>query len=249
MGSRCRGPRENDRQPATAKGGMAMKSTAEAESFNHDAPGIRPIAGVSVPDNPLITAAIEYAQRLSEPYLFNHAMRSWLFAETIGRIKGIEYDHEVVAIGTILHDIGLTATVSGPNRFEVNGADAALAFIKGKGFSGHRAQLIWDLVALNSTPSLALHKEPEVAVGTMGIGLDYGGFGVEAIPTANIELILSAFPRLKMKQRFAETCCRRVTAEPETSYDNFLRDFGERFVPGYKAMSTVDLLMNAQFGE
>jgi hypothetical protein len=32
-------------------------------------------------------------------------------------------------------------------------------------------------VALNSTPSLALNKEPEVAVGTMGIGLDYGFLG------------------------------------------------------------------------
>ena len=74
-------------------------------------------------------------------------MRSWLFAETIGHIKGIDYDREVVAIGTVLHDIGLTAGVSGPNRFEVNGADAALSFIKGKGLSDHRAQLIWDLVA------------------------------------------------------------------------------------------------------
>jgi len=52
-----------------------------------------------------------------------------------------------------------------------------------------------------------------------------------------------------MKQRFAETCCRFVTTKPETSYDNFLRDFGERFVPGYKAVSTVDLLMNAPFDE
>ena len=74
--------------------------------------------------------------------------------------------------------------MSGPNRFEVNGADAAVSFIKGKGFSDRRVQLIWDLVALNSTPSLALHKETEVAVGTMGIGLDYGGFGVEALPQA-----------------------------------------------------------------
>lgn len=41
-------------------------------------------------------------------------MRSWLFAEAMGRIKGIDYDREVVAIGTILHDIGLTASVSGP---------------------------------------------------------------------------------------------------------------------------------------
>jgi hypothetical protein len=32
----------------------------------------RLIAGVSVADNPLIAAVIEYAQRISEPYLFNH---------------------------------------------------------------------------------------------------------------------------------------------------------------------------------
>jgi len=217
--------------------------------FNRDASQTRLIAGVSVPDGPLITAVIEYAQRLSEPYLFNHAMRSWLFAEAIGRIKGIDYDSEVVAIGTMLHDTGLTASVSGPNRFEVNGADAALSFIKGKGLSDRRAQLTWDLVALNSTPSLALHKEPEVAVGTMGIGVDYGGFGVEALPAADVERILGAFPRLRMKQQFTETCCRLVTAKPETSHDNFLRDFGERFVPGYKAVSTVDLLMNAPFDE
>jgi len=207
------------------------------------------IAGVTVPDNPLITAAIQYAQRISEPYLFNHVMRSWLFAETIGRMKGIDYDREVVAIGTLLHDIGLTASVSGPNRFEVNGANAVLSFIKDEGLSGRRVQLIWDLVALNSTPSLALHKEPEVAVGTMGIGLDYGGFGIEALPADDVERIVKAFPRLKMKQRFAEACCRLVTAKPETSHDNFLRDFGERFVPGYKALSTVDVLMNAPFDE
>jgi hypothetical protein len=207
------------------------------------------IAGVSVIDSPLVTSVIEYAQRLSEPYLFNHAMRSWLFAEAVGRTRGLDYDREVVAIGTVLHDIGLTASVTGSNRFEVNGADAAVSFIKGKGVSDRRAQLIWDLVALNSTPSLALHKEPEVAVGTMGIGLDYGGFFVEALPAGDLERILNAFPRLKMKQGFAETCCRLVTKKPETSYDNFLRDFGERFVPGYKSVSTVDLLMNAPFDE
>ena len=100
-----------------------------------------------------------------------------------------------------------------------------------------------------STPSLALHKEPEVAVGTMGIGLDYGGFGMQALPAGDLERILSAYPRLKMKHRFADTCCRLVTEKPETSYDNFLRDFGERFVPGYKTVSTVDLLMNAPFDE
>ena len=219
-----------------------------SEMINEARPS-RLIAGVGVPDTPLITAAIEYAQRLSEPYLFNHAMRSWLFAEMIGRAKGINYDREVVAIGTILHDIGLTPEVPGPNRFEVNGANAALSFIAGRGFSDRRAQLVWDLVALNSTPSLALHKEPEVAVGTMGIGLDYGGFGLDTLQPDDAGRVLSAFPRLRMKDSFSQACCRLVTQRPETSHDNFLRDFGERFVPGYRAISTVDLLMNAPFEE
>jgi hypothetical protein len=131
----------------------------------------------------------------------------------------------------------------------VNGADAALSLIRGKDLSDRRAQLIWDLIALNSTPSVALHKEPEVAVGTMGIGLDYGGFGVEALPPGDVERILSAFPRLRMKQEFTEACGRLVTMKPETSYGNFLQDFGERFVSGYRPVSTVDFLMNAPFDE
>ena len=211
--------------------------------------GSHVIAGVSVPDSPLISEAIEYAQKVSDPYLFNHAMRSWLFAAKIGQSKGIDCDLEVVAVGTILHDIGLSAVVSGPNRFEVNGAAAARSFVKERGISDRRAQLIWDLVALNSTVSIALHKEPEVALGTMGIGLDYGGFFFELVPSADMTEILRAFPRLEMKTKFTETCCRLVTAKPETSSDNFLRDFGERFVPGYKPVSTVDLLMNAPFEE
>ena len=209
----------------------------------------RPIAGVSMPDTSLISQAVEYAQKLSEPYLFNHAMRSWLFAAKIAELKGMDCDLEVVAVGTVLHDIGLTAGVSGANRFEVNGADAARSFVKERGFSDRRAQLLWDLVALNSTPSLALYKETEVALATMGIGLDYGGFGLESIPAADIMEIVRAFPRLDMKRKFAEACRDVVTKRPQTSYDNFLRDFGEHFVPGYKPISTVDLLMSAPFEE
>ena len=178
-----------------------------------------------MPDSPLITEVLEYAQKLYEPYLFNHAMRSWLFAAKIGQLKGIDCDLEVVAVGTILHDIGLSAGVSGANRFEVNGAAAALSFVKERGLSNRRAQLIWDLVALNSTPSIALHKEAEVALGTMGIGLDYGGFFFELIPSADMTEILRAFPRLKMKDQI-----RRDVLPPRgREAGDKLRQFSARF--------------------
>ena len=167
----------------------------------------------------------------------------------IAEVKGIDCDPEVVAVGTILHDIGLTASVAGPNRFEVNGAEAALSFITSRGVAGRRAQLIWDLVAPQLASSIALHKEPEVAVGTMGIALDYGGLFMAALPPNALTDILAAYPRLRMKDEFSRACCQLVTARPETSYDNFLRDFGERFVPGYQPMSSVDFLMNAPFEE
>jgi len=69
------------------------------------------------------------------------------------------------------------------------------------------------------------------------------------IPPAEMTAILRAFPRLKMKQNFTETCRHLVVTRPETTSDNFLRDFGERFVPGYTRPSTVDFLSGSPFTE
>jgi hypothetical protein len=109
--------------------------------------------------------------------------------------------------------------------------------------------LIWDGVALNSTPSIALHKEIEVSLCTAGIGLDWGGFGYESLSASRIAEVVDAFPRLDMKQRFAQAVCWVVKTRPTTTYDNFAGDFGDRFVAGYKRPSTVDVLMNAPFAE
>ena len=209
----------------------------------------RLLAGVSVPDTSTISRAIEFAREKSEPYLFNHVMRSWLFAALLAQRKQTAHDGEVLAVTTILHDLGLAEAFNGPLRFEVEGANAARAFARNEAIDERRAQLIWDGVALNSTVSIALYKEPEIALATMGIGLDWGGFGYEALTDAEVAGIVAEFPRLEMKERFTKAVCRIVETRPETTYDNFARDFGARFVPGYKPASTVDYLLNSPFKE
>jgi sulfur transfer protein SufE len=134
-------------------------------------------------------------------------------------------------------------------RFEVQTANAARGFAQRAGLDARRAQLIWDGAALNSTPSIALYKETEVRLCTLGIGLDWGGWGIESLTPVQVDTIVDAFPRLQMKQQFSRAVCRICETRPATTYDNFARDFGERFVPGYKAPSTVDLLFAAPFGE
>src|SRR6185436_16302402 len=170
----------------------------------------RLLAGVSVPDTPTISRAIEFAREKSEPYLFNHAMRSWLFAALLAQRKQTAHDGEVLAVTTILHDLGLAEAFNGPLRFEVEGANAARTFARNEGMEDRRAQLIWDGVALNSTPSISLFKEAEIAVATMGIGLDWGGWGYDSVTGAELTAIIEAFPRLGMKERFTQAVCRIV---------------------------------------
>jgi hypothetical protein len=209
----------------------------------------RALGTITVIDTPLVTRAMDYAQTHSEPYLFNHAVRSWLFSVRLGQLQGIAHDAEVVAVGSLLHDLGLANNFAGPRRFEIEGADAARAFAREQGLDDRRVQLIWDTVALNSTPSISMHKEAEVALCTAGIVLDFGGPQYDQIPPDEMNSILAAFPRLDMKRCFTDSVCRLVEAKPETTYDNFARDFGERFVPGYTRPSTVEFLLNAPFRE
>jgi HD superfamily phosphodiesterase len=92
----------------------------------------REIAEVTIPDTPLVAYSMEEARALSEPYLFNHAVRSWLFAVQLAEVQGVSYDEEVVAVASLLHDVGLTGKYQGKRRFEVEGADAARALAKGR---------------------------------------------------------------------------------------------------------------------
>jgi hypothetical protein len=209
----------------------------------------RLLGGITVSVTPLVRQAMAYARRHSEPYLYNHAVRSWLFAVRLGQFRQVAHDPEVVAVGTLLHDIGLTAAGSGPRRFEIEGADVARSFAQRRGLDGRRAQLIWDSVALNSTPSIGMYKEAEVALCTAGIGLDFGGPDYDRFPPDEMQAILAAFPRLGMKRAFTDAICRICVDRPETTYDNFAGDFGERFVPGYRRPSAVDYLTNAPFEE
>jgi hypothetical protein len=176
-------------------------------------------------------------------------MRSWLFAAALAQKKGAEHDTEVLAIATLLHDLGLAKAFSGPLRFEVEGANAALAFAREQGLTESRSQTVWDVVALNSTPSIAFYKQGEVSLATAGIALDWGGWGYDVLSQTQLLTILDAFPRLDMKKNFTRDVCRIVESRPDTTYDNFARDFGERYVKGYTRPSIVDFLLGAPFKE
>src|SRR6266404_5718467 len=207
------------------------------------------IAGIKVPDTVLVRDAIDLSRSASEPFLFNHAMRTWLFGVLLSESAERAPDAELLAVATILHDLGLTDRYTAENRFEVDGANAAPSFLKGRGISTQQMQVVGDAIALHTTRSIALHKEPEVAMTHSGIAVDVIGAGLELIPQDSVRAILAEFPRLSMKTQFQECLCGVVRRKPATSYDNILRDIGTRYVKGYTAPSAADLIENAPFTE
>ena len=205
------------------------------------------LAGIKVSDSALVHDAIELARTSSAPFLFNHVMRSWLFCVLAAERAQAKPDPELLAVAAVLHDLGLTESHAGQDRFEVDGANAAKLFLKGHGIPQQQIQLVWDAIALHTTRSIALHKEPEVAVTHAGISLDVVGAGLDLIPQDTLRAIVTEFPRLSMKTELKNCLCSLVRRKPETSYDNVLRDIGTRYVDGYTAPSFADRLENAPF--
>lgn len=207
------------------------------------------LAGIKVLDTTLVRDAVELSRSLLEPYLFNHVMRSWLFGILLSEGAKPAPDPELLAVSAVLHDLGLTDRYTAENRFEVDGANAARAFLKDRGISTQQTQVVWDAIALHTTPSIALHKEPEVVMTHSGITVDVIGIGLDRIPQDKLRAVLSEFPRLVFKNQFKERLCSVVRRKPATSFDNVLRDFGSRYIEGFTAPSFADLFANAPFSE
>src|ERR1700721_1596243 len=98
------------------------------------------LAGIKVPDTALVRDAIDLSRSASQPFLFNHAMRSWLFGVLLSESAERAPDAELLAVATILHDLGLTDRYTAKNRFEVDGAEAARPFFKERGIPTQHVQ-------------------------------------------------------------------------------------------------------------
>jgi hypothetical protein len=129
------------------------------------------------------------------------------------------------------------------------GADLGRAFALSHNMGERSAELVWDSIALHTIASIAQHKGTDVACCQSGISCDYGGLGYQHLSDDDKKVILSAYPRLHIKQMLTTCLCDIAKNHPNTTRDNFIADFGLKFVPGYTRVSSVDFLHQAPFAE
>jgi HD superfamily phosphodiesterase len=158
-------------------------------------------ATIEPPDTELARQARELVHECCPPHVAAHSARSFEFAALLARDEGIDVDLEVLYIGTLLHDLGLSQRFAGPERFEMRGANAVRAMLLEAGMERARAENVWDVIALHASTAIAAHKSVETRIANRGISIDVRGVGAEHLPVGAIRAVLDRWPRQSSRRR------------------------------------------------
>ena len=118
----------------------------------------------AIPDSRIARDATDLVRSVEPDLLYHHSLRVYSWGAMRGAPRGLRYDPELLYVGAMFHDIGLVeGHRSEHDRFEVDGANAAREFLRAHGVTGDALRIVWDAIALHTTPGIPEHKEPEVA--------------------------------------------------------------------------------------
>lgn len=208
------------------------------------------IAGVSIPDSTLAREATELVRDAASDLIYDHSRRVFVFGALRGQEQGLEFDPELLYVGAMFHDLGLTeAYRRDDQRFEIDGADEARRFLTSHGIADDRAELVWQGIALHTTPEIPLHMAPEVALVTRGVELDVLGIGYDAITEEQRQAVVAAHPRPDFKEQILGAFTDGIRHRPETTFGNVKADVLEHFVPGFQRGDFVEVIRSNAWPE
>lgn len=208
------------------------------------------VAGIKIPDSRLALEATEILLAHGTEFLYNHSLRAFVFASLNATTKDIKHDRELLYISAVFHDLGLTSHYSSPDkRFEVDGANAARDFLQSRQVPLQSLQLVWDAIALHTSPGIAEFKEPEVALLNYGVALDVVGRGYEQIPAKERDDIIRHFPRTRFKESIIPTFFEGFKHKPQTTYGSINADICAYMIPGFQSKNFCDAILGSPWSE
>jgi hypothetical protein len=202
---------------------------------------------VAIPDSRLARDATDLIRSVEPDLLFHHSLRVYSFGALQGDRLNLTYDPELLYVGAMFHDIGLVeGHRSEHDRFEVDGANAAREFLVAHGVTGDALRIVWDAIALHTTPGIPQHKEPEVALVTAGVELDVLGFGYDDIPAADRQAVLAAYPRIDFKESIIQAFADGMAHRPATAFGTVNADVLAEKLPGYERPNFCALIRGSK---
>jgi hypothetical protein len=150
-----------------------------------------------------VRGAREVARRYSSESLFNHSVRSYLWAASLGRSEGLDFDAELLYVAALLHDLGLVdAFDTHRTDFEEAGGDVGWVFAAGAGWDAPRRERVKEIVVRHMWGEVDAAADPEGYLLHAATSLDISGRRQEAWSPELQAEVLRAYPRLSLAGEF-----------------------------------------------
>lgn len=208
------------------------------------------VAGIHVPDTALARETTEFIRDTEDELLFNHSRRVFFFGALQGLRRGLKPDAELLYVGAMFHDLGLTERYRDSQiRFEVDGADAARDFLTAHGVDEADAAKVWLGIALHTTPGVPEFLAPEVALLQAGVEVDVLGVGREQLAPEALAAVTAAHPRPQFKQRIVAAFNDGMKHRPQTTFGTMNDDVLAHFDPTFERVDFVEQILHNSWPE
>ncbi|MCY0954865.1 HD domain-containing protein [Streptomyces sp. H27-S2] len=201
------------------------------------------IADVEIPDSRLAKEATELIREATDDLIYHHSRRVFLWGSLQGRNRSLAFDAELLYVGAMFHDLGLTEPYrDNDQRFEIDGADEARKFLLANGIEEDRARVVWEAIALHTTPEIPTRMAPEIALVTAGVELDVLGIGYHDVSDEVRAAVVAEHPRPDFKRNIVQAFNDGITRRPATTFGNIKADVLERLTEGYVRPNFVEII-------
>jgi hypothetical protein len=184
------------------------------------------IAGIRVPDSAMARAATQLVRDTEDDLLYNHSRRVFFWGALTGERRGLKYNAELLYMGAMFHDMGLTPSYASPDlRFEVDGANAARDFLKSYGIPERDIEDVWTSIALHTTPGVPEHMRPTIALVTAGVEMDVLGIAYQDFSREQRDHVCTHHPReANFKENIIDHFANGIIKKPLTTFGNVKAD-------------------------
>ncbi|MGK3122566.1 HD domain-containing protein [Candidatus Pantoea formicae] len=207
------------------------------------------INGITIPDTAMTRDATTFVRDTESDLLFHHSSRVYYWAALAGRRLDLKVDAELLYVGCMFHDVGLTHEhCSCDKRFEVDGANAARDFLQQYGVEQADIDKVWTAIALHTTPGIPQFMAPEIALVTAGVEMDVLGINYDHFSDTEREAVVQQHPRpTQFKEEIIQAFYDGIKNKPETTFGNVKADVIADKQPDFSPMNFCSVIRQSRW--
>jgi len=194
------------------------------------------ISSFKFPDTKAASSAEALLNELTPPFMINHSIRTYLWSRLLAEYSSLQYDDELLYIGSLLHDIGFYGPYlkSTPDTecFTIRSANAAVDVVQKNKWTTKRQDLLAETMILNANPDVGIEQGVVAHIMQKGVSIDIMGTGVWKVNHDTKNAVVEKYPRLNQNKALWPTwkteadthpCCRAHFYNRYFQFEQFLK--------------------------